>query len=302
MRWINAFVEKRFDNRKKGTTFTDIESRFGISKFKAQRILKRGIKLRLLFTMGRTKPQIYYPESRHFDVIEYYKTKTVPNDTTSDGVISSSSLEAEKSNRILELLDLIKFIPLYIHKIQVLIRLDEEIYNSVNGQEFSGNHGRKQSERIDKRIVTYIYHRNGNLEVHVACSNRPFKLETQADIDILGSFFGQVRDRIEYHISDPHGRLVPNITAWTLKQCDFNKDIPITDNAQITLPDVQLTTALETFRLYVKNVNGNACYRIESSIQVSKSLAKYLANTINPNHDRTVRISNIEEVAKEPTI
>ncbi len=62
-----------------------------------------------------------------------------------------------------------------------------------------------------------------------------------------------------------------------MEQYDFNKDVPITDKAQMTLPDIQLSTAFETFRLYVKNLEGEANYRCEASLQVNKALPQYLA-------------------------
>ena len=77
-------------------------------------------------------------------------------------------------------------------------------------------------------------------------------------------------------MSDPRGRLTPNITTWILKQCDFDKDVPITDKAQIILPDIQLSSAFETFRLYVKNLGGDAFYRCEDSRQVNQPLCRIL--------------------------
>jgi hypothetical protein len=81
-----------------------------------------------------------------------------------------------------------------------------------------------------------------------------------------------VRDRLENHISDPRGRLVPQIPTWILKQCDLNKGVPITDKAQITLPDIQISTAFRVFRLYVKNLDGQANYRCEESLQINQPL------------------------------
>ena len=77
------FIEKRFDKSKESTKFEDLERAFGIGKARAQRILKRAALIRVLFSPSRTNPQKYYPESRHFEVIEYLNNKKyVPRDTT----------------------------------------------------------------------------------------------------------------------------------------------------------------------------------------------------------------------------
>jgi hypothetical protein len=57
---------------------------------------------------------------------------------------------------------------------------------------------------------------------------------------------------------------VPPITKWILKQFEFNKDVPITDEAQLTLLDIQLSTVFQTFRVYVKNLQDKAHARSET--------------------------------------
>jgi hypothetical protein len=280
---IINFSVNNFDKWKKGTNYSMLEGEFHTSKRKSQRMLKRGVQQRLLFTPKRTNPQLYYPQSRHFEVVKFLNN--VPKETT--GTTNSKQaltncLELQRANSFLEVMVNLRKIPLGIHRIQVETFVDKDSYSIIDGTPYKGNLGIMQLERIDNAEVKFVYYRNGKVAIDVACSNRPFKIENDKDVTILCSFFGQVRDWLEAHVRDPKGRIVPQITEWILKQCDFNKDAPITDYAQITLPDIQLSTALQTFRLYVKNLKGNAYYRCESSLQINQFLPEYLSATINP--------------------
>ena len=89
---------------------------------------------------------------------------------------------------------------------------------------------------------------------------------------------------------------------WILKQCEFNKDVSITDEAQLTLPDLQLSTAFQTFRIYVKNLEGKAHARCESLVKVNRPLVQFLKSKINPEAEILSRIdrlsADIKEIAK----
>ena len=56
----------------------------------------------------------------------------------------------------------------------------------------------------------------------------------------------------------------------------------ITVEAQLTLPDMQLSTAFQTFRLYVKNLEGKAHARCESLVKVNQPLVQFLESNISP--------------------
>jgi hypothetical protein len=107
----------------------------------------------------------------------------------------------------------------------------------------SRNRAKLRQEYIGMTRVTYSYSPNGKVQISVACSKYPFKLENDEDIEILFSFFGQVRDRMLFHLKDPHEHKVPLATRWRLVGCDINKDIRIDENMQFTLPDIQLKHA-----------------------------------------------------------
>ena len=62
-----------FDKRKEGITFRNLADKCGIGKTRAQKILKVGVQKHLFFTPRRTNPQRYYPESRHYAVVDFTK-------------------------------------------------------------------------------------------------------------------------------------------------------------------------------------------------------------------------------------
>jgi hypothetical protein len=123
--------------------------------------------------------------------------------------------------------------------------------------------------------------------VFIACSNNPFKLETESDESLLFAFFGQVRDRLLYLLSDPNERIVPLITEWWLVGCDVNKDVEISDMMQLTGIHIQLKDADRVFRLYIKSLGDKAVRRAEESLKLSSPLVEGL---------HTIRKSSGEQV------
>ena len=98
----------------------------------------------------------------------------------------------------------------------------------------------------------------------------------------LFGFFGQVRDRLLYLLSDVREKIVPSIMDWFLIQCDVNRDVEIDDKMQLTLPDIQLKLADRVFRLYVKSLHDRACYRAEESVKLNLPVPEALENIRHP--------------------
>jgi hypothetical protein len=96
-------------------------------------------------------------------------------------------------------------------------------------------------------------------------------------------------------LDDPRERTVPQLLSWILSQCDFNKDIEITDKAQITLPDIQLKYANEVFRMYVKSLGNKAVYREEHSLKLGLPLIEALDNIRHPYKSLEEKIDGIKE-------
>ena len=77
---VEHFAVKKFTECKKGITFVDLITKFGISKKQSQRKLKECRNRKALFTPEKHKPQEFYPDSLRADVIEYLynKRRNVP--------------------------------------------------------------------------------------------------------------------------------------------------------------------------------------------------------------------------------
>ena len=98
--------------------------------------------------------------------------------------------------------------------------------------------------------------------------------------------------------SDPRERVVPYITDWHLVQCDVNKDIEITDKAQLTLPSIQLKYAGRVFRTYVKLLGEKAAYRVEESVKVDLSLI-YAFDYISQNRELQKQVNDLTATVKK---
>lgn len=303
---VRNFAEERFDKWKVGVTFMDIEKRFCKSKGGAQRILKRGKEKGIFFTFRRKNPQEYFPENRHADVIEYInRANNVPKGTTGTSQFKSPlsfSLEQQKASTFLEVLLIAKNISRQINKIELEAAIDKkkmlekDYYYSFSVKEWPQNKGKLIEEFIDERKINFVHYKNGKVMIIISCSHKPFDIETEEDILNLFSFFGQVRDRLECQMSDHRGRLVGPIGNWILKQCEVNKDVPMTDKAQVSFPNIQLFTASRVFRAYVKILAGNALYRIEELLQLDKPL-KLFESALYPQKEINSKLdAKLEEI------
>jgi hypothetical protein len=143
-----------------------------------------------------------------------------------------------------------------------MFHLDKEYYNELKQKEQPTNRAKPYEKNIGRRYVTYRLSPNGSVEVSVATTDTPFRIEKDEDVSVLFAFLGQVRDRFLYHVSDIRERHVPPIMNWILKQYDLNKDVEIDNMAQLTLPDIQLKSADRIFRLYVKIMKDKVYYSL----------------------------------------
>jgi hypothetical protein len=98
-----------------------------------------------------------------------------------------------------------------------MLSIDKGYYSTLVQESRPRNKAKIYEERIGNTLTKYTYSPNGTVEVAVGCSGSPFKVETDDDVNILFSFFGQVRDRMVYH--DPRERIVLPIIYWRLMQC-----------------------------------------------------------------------------------
>ena len=197
-------------------------------------------------------------------------------------VSNAIKYQTEKAQSFLEVLLFLPFTPPYIHKLQLLLHINKEYYKELQQTENPVNKAKCHEEIIGRRYVTYTYSPDGVVEVAIRSNDTPFSIATDEDVSIIFSFLGQVKDRILFHLSDPRERAVPTIMDWTLKACDLNKDILISDKAQITLPDIQLRLAGRVFRSYVKIMEDKTYYRLEESLSLNQILPEALDNIRHP--------------------
>jgi hypothetical protein len=107
------------------------------------------------------------------------------------------------------------------------------------------------------------------------------------------SFFGQVKDRLLCLLKDVKELIIPPVTAWTLIQCDVNKDVEIDEKCQLTLPDIQLKYMDRVFREYVKIKHDKAYCRVEESVKLNKLLPEALDNIRRSFQPLERRIDNL---------
>jgi hypothetical protein len=291
-------VEKKFQTNGLGITFEDVMQEFGINKKKAQRTLKYLYSKKFLFTaqylidevirfngIKRENPQRYYLTSLKPKIIEGRKNN-VQLDTTGTTVHSPNPLEAQKIQYLSDWLIKLSDMMLYIHKLQLKVSVDKENYSLINLSK-SGN-DKVHQERIGKvrchHNVEYRLHKNGTIMIYVTCSDNPFRLHDEQDISNIMVFLGRVEDRLRRILADTRDEVVQPVRNWILTGCDINKDIEINGLAQITLPDIQISTAEKIFRAYVNLVNEKAYYRNEASLTPNKPIHTAL-NELKDNTD-----------------
>jgi hypothetical protein len=297
---VEQLAVKIFHNSKKGITFKDIMT-LGVPKKRAQRKLKLCCEngyfpseKKVLFAPEKHRPQQYYPKCLRAEVNEYLSMKEnvliQPTGMTYSTFPLFNAFQLQKAKNFLDILLRLPFVHPYIHKVQLVLSIDKEYYTTLEQESRPRNKAKIYEEYIGKTLTKYTYSPNGTVEIAVRCNNSPFKLETDDDVNILFSFFGQVRDRMLYHLSDPRERVVPPIIYWRLMQCDVNKDIEITEKLQFTLPDIQLRYGGRVFREYVKLLGERAVCRAEESLKVDLSLTDGLDYIRNPNKELEKKI------------
>jgi hypothetical protein len=317
----------KWNNCGEGIDYKDLIKKFGLSKPKAQRILKDSCNKRIdkagekrppiLFradpmvfpTLKRTNPQKYFPNCIRADIIESLrKRKSVPIQDTVPNLHSNGlqrpitsrhplydAIECQKAQTFFEVLSLLQFHPAHIHKLQMIISIDRTEYVHIVGEKYNqSNKGKIHRVRIGRvKNVTYTASPNGTVRIDIQSSEEPFKLENENDVSLLFCFLGQVRDRLLYWLNDVRESIVPSVLDWRLFQCDVNKDIEIDDKAQTTLPDIQLKSADNVFRLYVKSLGDKAVYRAEQSFKPNVSLPEFLNKIANPNSPLEKKIDQL---------
>jgi hypothetical protein len=303
---IEDLATEKYRSCGKGITFQDLQKAFFLTKPQAQRSLKYYHDGRVLFTAGdlnsqgiylieNTNPQQYFPSCKKADILEDLKkrSRNVQVEPTGSNLYNLSNhsnranalsniLGNHKAQSFLDVLILLPFAQLHIHRLQLTLFIDREYYQTLTKKAMPINLGKPFEVHIGRRYVNYIFYRNGRVEIAIRSTDTPFKLENDEDVSVLFSFFGQVRDRLIHWVSDVWERKVPGITDWILKACDLNKDVEIDERAQLCLPDIQLKYAGQVFRMYIKSLQDRAVCRVERSLTLGVPLVQALEGIMFP--------------------
>jgi hypothetical protein len=316
---VRSLAIEKYRTNGKGITFEDLIIKFSIKKGQAQCSLKHFHSVSVLFTaqdliskgihlLQNKNPQEYFAVCMKAEVLEdLKKRKSVPVQPTGlnlpkDSIYPlSNAIEHQKAHNFLEVLVALAHAPAYIHKILLRFRLNPEFYNELKQKEHPINRAKLYDENIGRRHVSYRLSPNGTVEVAVATTDTPFRIERDEDVSALFAFLGQVRDRFLYHVSDIRERHVPNLLSWILKQCDLNKDIEIDSIAQLTFPDIQLKSADRVFRLYVKVIKDKAYFRGEESLTLNQVLPEALDNIRHPYKSLEKKIDRVIRLLESGT-
>jgi hypothetical protein len=312
---IEGLAASKYKENGKGITFNDLLSNeFALHKKQAQITLKHCLEKQVLFTISNHKPQRYYPTSLRAEILKNKLSKNLPIgvtevvfsdpphfsiNTNSDKATSNRRNKSIVAIQSLEgyVMPLLPSAPLFIHKIQLKLRIDPECYDELDLSIGKGNNGKEHVEVIGNVRVSYRFYANGTVMVFTESSNNPFKLEDQTDLSRLIAFFGQVRDRLVISLADTHERIIPGILEWELTQCDINKDIKVGEGLQYTGLKVQVKHFDRLFRVYIKSIGKDTVCRVEESLNSKKSAIDTLNNIFNPIEKTEEK--KIEEVNKK---
>jgi hypothetical protein len=220
----------------------------------------------------KSNPQKYYLTDIKSKIIEDYKNVQKGTTGSRHNLTASSFIDQQKIQNFRDILCQLSQAILYIHKLQIWTRIDKKYYAYIKDIKPDPVNGAKVYEQrigISKGPpnLKFIISPNGTIMIYVSSSMNPFRLYEEQDVSDILIFLGRVSDRLHYLFSDSRDKLIAPVREWILKGCDINKDIPINNMTQLTLPDIQISMAEKAFRGYVKLISsGKAYYRVEQSL------------------------------------
>lgn len=196
-----SIEELAAEKASEGITWKYLRDKFSCSKGEAQRKLKYFHSTGMLFTaqdlidqgldlpstFGNRKPQRYYARSMKADIIEEIKkeVKNVlvhPTGITISKYPLSNQLELQKAQSLVDVLSSLGGYSLYIHRLHLQLSIAPEYYHTSTTitalPQTKRNKGKQYLERMARADVNFVIYPNGKIMISVACSNSPFKLET----------------------------------------------------------------------------------------------------------------------------
>jgi hypothetical protein len=92
--------------------------------------------------------------------------------------------------------------PIFLHNLHFKIGINPACYLDLHLPHYDKNNGKCHSENIGTSRVDFVLYPNGTVDIHVTCSNNPFRLETEIDRSRIIAFFAQIRGRLIIFLRD----------------------------------------------------------------------------------------------------
>jgi hypothetical protein len=311
---IETLAISKYKQNGRGISFKDLLAN-GLAKHKqqAQTTIKHSRRTNILFTPYNRKPQQYYATCLKSEILN----KIIPAGATGVGLskhnllrdkaLGNSHIDSDFYQGLAPIflqalesyvLPLLPQVPLYIHKMQLKLRIPREYYHEIALPVCPWNKGKEHEEIIGNAHAKYRFYANGTVVISTESTNNPFRLENESDLSCLMAFFGQVRDRIVVFLADRHERILPSLMDWEITQCDINKDIIISDWLLVTGLKIQIKHYDHLFRVYFKSMCKNTVCRVEESCNPRKPVIQAINDILNPNERIERRLDRIEQAIK----
>jgi hypothetical protein len=295
----NQIIDIAMDEYKKngrGLTYVSLLDR-GLAKNKkqAQYILKYHLKKETFFTLSDSRPQIYYPSCLKSEILKRELQKNTPIDPIGVGLLPNTPSDIRSKHPLSQCIEYVSYYtlegyilpllpeaPLLIHNLTFKTWITPECYSELELPSYKKNHGKCHEEIIGKTKVDYILYSSGTVVIHTTCSNYPFKVETEEDRLKLVGYFGQIRAGLIDLLKDRHERIVSDISEWEVTECDFNKDIKISDYFHMTALNIKIKHLDHLLGIYVKAMGQNTVLRVEETKHQKMNVADFITNVFNP--------------------
>ncbi len=312
---IDGLAVSHFRDTGKGITWKDVfQAKYAKDKKKAQDKLKYHVRKGVLFTIGRTKPQQYFPTSlqseimknalstqiRHNRVGKDDDSSILPPAVLCKG-IQGHDMDGKTHDMLVgSILHMLPKLPFFIHKMNFNTTVPTELYNQLELPVLDKNNQAKRWEsRVGSFVVNYWLYPNGTLMIYSETSDRPFRLQTESDLYELMAFVGEMRRCISVMLNDIHGRLIPRTTCWFITQCDINRDIPV-DHAFHTIGlNVRWPYLGRIFHIYIKCMGKDTVARVEEELSPNERFFQFLENWFDPEWVAKQRQEGEEAVRTE---
>lgn len=280
----------------KGLTYEDLlENGTAKNKIQAQNILKNHLRQGTLFTISDKRPQEYYPSCRRSEILKHQLKKNTLVDPLGVGLLSTPPLGIKSKHPLSQcieymsyytlegyVLPLLSEAPLLVHNLHFKTKITPECYSELKLPSYKKNYGKNYEEIIGKTKVDYILYSSGTVVIHTTCSNYPFKVETEEDKLKLIGYFGQVRAGLIHLLNDSRERIVPAISEWEVTECDFNKDIKVSDYFHMTALKIRIKHLDHLLGLYVKAMGQDTVLRVEETKRPNMRAADFIIDIFNP--------------------